>query len=190
MLMEYVDRYPDVLHVAERANIHRIAGHAWRGLLIGVAVMLAGCVSDVGPLDPSDDPRPPTAATVEPVEHQLRIVAVDFDPSLDYAQIVSNNGVTLMVAVENQGLYNEANVRVSARLLDPAAAPDALPILDETIVLTDVMPGQIRVARFSHDGDFMLLSSYRLEVAVDPVPDELQTDDNYRTYEVVVPGSE
>ena len=80
--------------------------------------------------------------------------------------------------------------RFLPRLLDPGAAPEALAILDETVVLTDLAAGQIRVARFSHATGFPLLTSYRLEVAVDPVPGELQTDDNYRTYEVVVPGSE
>ena len=152
-------------------------------------MILAGCTSEIAPVGPASPP-PPAAATVEPVEHQLRIVAIDFDPPLDYAQVVSNDGVTLLVAVENQGQRDEANVRVSARLLDPGAEPEALDILNETVVLTDLAPGQVRVARFSQAAGFPLLTRYRLEVAVDPVPDELQTDDNYRTYEVVVPGRE
>ncbi len=189
MLMEHVDRHSDVTHVVGPNNFHRIAGRAWRGALIGVAVLLSGCVSDIAPTG-SFDAGPPTAATVEPAEHQLRIVAVDFDPALDYAQIVSNNGVTLMVAVENQGRSDETDVRVSARLVDPSATPEEPDILNETVVLTDLAAGQIRVARFLHTSGFPPLARYRLEVAVEPVAGELQTDDNFRTYEIVIPGGE
>jgi hypothetical protein len=186
MLMECItDRHSDVAHGVGRRNLYRIAG---RGLLIVVVIALAGCVSDAA--SGSFDTQPPVAATVEPADHQLRIVAVDFDPPLDYAQIVSNNGVTLMAAVENQGLSDEANVQVTARLLDPSAAPEASDIMDQTVVLTHLAPGQIRVARFSQANGLPLLARYRLEVAVEPVSGEQQTSDNYRIYEIAVPDGE
>jgi hypothetical protein len=185
MLMEYVDCHPDATHGAERRKTHRsMAALAWLGLLVGVAIVLSGCLSDIAP------EQPPPVATVEPAEHQLRIIAVDFDPPLDYTQLVSNDGVTLMVAVENQGQGDETGVRVSARLLNPNVVSQAVGILDETVVLTEVPAGQVRVARFSHATGFPLLARYRLEVAVEPVFGELQREDNFRVYEIIVPGSE
>jgi hypothetical protein len=37
---------------------------------------------------------------------------------------------------------------------------------------------------------FPLLNRYRLEVALEPVAGEAETDDNFRTYEITVSNSE
>jgi hypothetical protein len=189
MHMKLEDTHHDSANRVVRQGGRR---HVWRvcgGLLIGAILALSGCVSDIG-ITTSSGARPVAVATVEPAEHQLRIVAVDFDPPLSYAQISPDDGVTLMVAVENQGRRDEANVQVSVRLVDPSGYSGTSHVLDETLVLTELSAGQISVVRFSRASGFPLLDRYRLEVAVGPVADELETDDNFRTYEIVIPGGE
>jgi hypothetical protein len=164
-------------------------GRYWKGLMIVAVVALSGCVSSVSVMS-SPDAQPLTVPTVEPSEHQLGIVAVDFDPPLDSVRIAPGDGVTLMVAVENQGQSDESNVYVTARLLDPGVEPAASELLDETVVLTKLLSGQLQIVRFPQVSAFPLLDRYRLEVTLEPVAGETETDDNFRTYEIIVSNNE
>ena len=73
--------------------------------------------------------------TAVPQAHAVAIIGVDFDPALDYSQILSNGGVTLLVAVENQGLATETNVELKARLLDTADGAGPRELLNDTVLI-------------------------------------------------------
>lgn len=185
MLMESLDHRFDAAAPGLRSTL----GRFWKGLMIVAAVALSGCVSNVA-VTSSSDAQPLPVPTVEPSEHQLGIVAVDFDPSLDSVRIAPGDGVTLMVAVENQGQSDESSVYVTARLLDPGAETGASELLNETVVLTELLSGQLQVVRFPQVSAFPLLNRYRLEVVLEPVAGETETRDNFRTYEITVSNNE
>jgi hypothetical protein len=89
-------------------------------ILIVISATLLGCQSSIEVVTPAVTPIIP-AVTAVPQAHAVAIIGVDFDPALDYGQIISNDGVTLLVAVENQGQATETGVELKARLLDTAA---------------------------------------------------------------------
>ncbi len=99
----------------------------WRGtllryaltglILIVVSATQLGCQSSIEVVTPAVTSVPP-AVTAVPQAHAIAIIGVDFDPALNYSQIIANGGVTLLVAVENQGLATEMNVELKVRLLD------------------------------------------------------------------------
>ncbi len=63
-------------------------------------------------------------------EHDLAVLAIDFDPPLEYEQIVvKGEQATLLVAVENIGLQTATDVKVKARL---SAYDGDTPILEKT----------------------------------------------------------
>jgi hypothetical protein len=158
----------------------------WLGPVLVLALLvLLGCTSDVELLA-SAAPTPPPAATVIPQEHALAIIGIDFDPPLDYNQIVSKGGVSLLVAVRNQGLMPESNVRVRAQLLDPADRSPAHELLNQAESLKTLAPGELRVVRFSQASELPKRDRYKLEVQIEPVPGETDTADNYRAYEIAV----
>ena len=90
-------------------------------LLVFILVALSACQPSIELLQPSDVILP-NVATVVPAAHSISLIGVDFDPPLNYDQIVSNGGLTLLVAIENLGHSREAAVQVTATLLDPASA--------------------------------------------------------------------
>ena len=123
-------------------------------------------------------------ATVAPQKHALAILGVDFDPSLDVAEMLSNGGVTLLVAVQNRGIEAESDVRVTARLVD--ASSSAQELLVETVVLYALAPGEVRVVRFTQVSNLPRRESYKLLVHVEPVQGESETADNSRSFDIVV----
>jgi hypothetical protein len=133
---------------------------------------------------------PLAVATVAPAGHNLAVVGVDFDPPLDYARIVSNGGVTLLVAIENQGISAESTVTVTARLLDPQAPAGSAPLLFEVVEAKALAPGEVRVAPFPQVTDLPLRARYKLTVDVAPVPGEEDMTDNNRAYDIIVRDDE
>jgi hypothetical protein len=172
---------------ARTSEVKNWVRRVWAGLTVVAILALSGCTSGVAISSPQET-RPAAAATVEPAEHQLVIIAVDFDPALDSSQLAAGGGVSLMVAVENRGYSDESVVRLSARLLDPGADSTSSELLNETVILTELAAGQTRVVRFPQVSTFPLLESYRLEVTVDPAPGEVETGDNFRVYDIVISG--
>ena len=117
-------------------------------------------------------------------EHDLAVLAIDFDPSLEYEQIVvKGEQATLLVAVENIGLQTEADVRVKARL---SAYDDDTPILEKTCCIDAIAPGQIKIARFKDISRIPYRRAYRLKVWVLPVLGELGTANNQRSYDLYI----
>jgi hypothetical protein len=117
-------------------------------------------------------------------EHDLAVLAIDFDPSLEYEQIVvEGEQATLLVAVENVGLKAEVDVRVKARL---SAQDDDIPILEKTCRIDTIAPGQIKIARFKDISRIPYRPAYRLQVWVLPVPGEIGTANNQKSYDLYI----
>jgi hypothetical protein len=127
----------------------------------------------------------PLPATVTPAAHSVGIVGVDFDPDLNAAQILSNGAVTLMVAVENQGQNTETELALQAELR-AGDGQTAGKLFDETIVLKDLRPGEVRVVRFTPVSDLPLLRAYNLLVDLRADSSDANPADNMRQFEIRV----
>jgi hypothetical protein len=156
-----------------------------RAVVVTVSLLLLAACSPAVTLLPSEAASLP-AATVTPQQHALSILGVEFDPPLDYAQILSRGGVSLLVALENRGLSTESNVRVTAQLLDSTDRSEPQKLFDDTVTVKTLAPGELRVVRFPQVSELPRLDRYRLQVQVEPVPGEQNTDDNERTYEIEI----
>jgi hypothetical protein len=102
--------------------------------------------------------------TIPVDEHDLAVLAIDFDPSLDYEQI--------MVKGE-----------VKARL---SAYEDDAPILEKTCQIDAIAPGQIKIARFRGISRIPYRPAYRLQVWVLPVFGEVGTANNQKSYDLYI----
>lgn len=156
-------------------------------MVLGVAlVILPGCQPFIEVVQPGSPLPPPTVA---PDERGLAIMGVDFDPPLEGGQLLTRPGVTLLVALENQGRQTEPVAQVTARLYDP---DDALgsDLANETITVRSLTPGELRVVRFTQVRDLPVRQRYKLAIEVSPVPGEQERDDNVRVYDIIVHPTE
>ena len=161
-------------------------GTAVAGLiLIVISATLLGCQSSIEVVAPAVTPVLPVVTAV-PQAHAIAIIGVDFDPALDYSQILSNGGVTLLVAVENQGLATETNVELTARLLDTADEADSRELLNDTVLIRSLAPREVRVVRFNQVTDLPVRERYKLVAELSPVPGEQELTDNARSFDIVV----
>ena len=152
-------------------------------VLFLLALLLAACAPSLEVVPDRRAPLTPVS-TVTPQQHDLAIVAVDFDPPLDFAQIRNNGGVTLLVAVENRGQSTEADVRITAQLQDPN---DRLRELSsEAVMLGQLNAGALRMVRFTQVSDLPLRERYRLVVSVEAVAGETDIANNSRSYDIVI----
>ena len=154
-------------------------------ILIAISAALLGCQSSIEVVTPAVTPVLP-AATAVPQAHGVAIIGVDFDPALDYSQIISNGGVTLLVAVENQGLATETNVELNARLLDTADEAGPRELLNDTVLIRSLAPREVRVVRFNQVTDLPLRERYKLVAELSPVQGEQELSDNVRSFDIVV----
>lgn len=166
---------------AHHARLRRVALFALLGL---AAMLIAACQPAIQVLQPQ--PEPLAIATVVPSPHALAIVGIDFDPPLQYEQIMAAGGVSLITAVHNQGQHVESNVSVTAQLFDPAARGKPTPLLNETVMIETLEPGDVRLVRFSQVTALPLRGRYKLVVQVSAVTGETDRSDNIRVYEIVI----
>ena len=148
------------------------------------SLSLAGCagVKIIDRAPAPLDALSPSKAKTPLAEHDVAVLAIEFDPSLEYEHIVAKGEqATLLVAVENIGLQTEADVRVKARLF---AYEDDSPILEKTCHIDTIAPGQIKIARFRDISRIPYRSAYRLKVWVLPVPGEIGLANNQRSYDL------
>ena len=130
----------------------------------------------------------PALATVAPDERGIAVMGIDFDPPLDAEQLLASGGVTLLVAVENQGRGAEPSVRVTARLFDPEGAETDL--ANETVTVKSLDPGELRVVRFNQVTELPIRERYKLLIEVTPVSGERELSDNVKTYDIIVRAAE
>jgi hypothetical protein len=158
----------------------------WFVTLLLTSLSLAGCagvkIVDRAPV--SLNTLSLNKVTIPVDEHDLAVLAIDFDPSLDYEQImVRGEQATLLVAVENIGLQTEAGVQVKARL---SAYEDDTLILEKTCQMDTIAPGQIKIARFKDISRVPYRPAYRLQVWVLPVLGEVGTANNQKSYDLYI----
>ena len=155
-------------------------------IMMLTSLSLAGCAGvEIVDRAPASLDTPSLSKVRTPVdEHDLAVLAIDFDPSLEYKQIiVRGEQATLLVAVENIGLQTESDVKVKARL---SAYDDDTPILEKTCRIDTIAPGQIKIARFKDISRVPYRPVYRLQVWVLPAPGEVGMANNQRSYDLFV----
>ena len=152
-------------------------------VLFVMALLPVACAPSLEVVPNSRAPLTPVS-TVTPQQHDLAIVAVDFDPPLDFAQIRNNGGVTLLVVVENRGRSAEADVGIAAHVQDPN---DSMRELSrEAVMLGQLNAGALRMVRFTQVSDLPLRERYRLVVSVEAVAGETDIANNSRSYDIVI----
>ena len=152
--------------------------------LLILALVVSGCAPYIA-IPRSADAILAPAATVEPRQHALSILAVDFDPPLD-GRSLSMGEVALLVSVRNEGLSEEHDVAITARLLDPASPGGQSEIYSDTVYAGVLRPGELRVVRFTPAGGVpAMLGQYQLTVELQPAPDRVYAGDS-RTYDIVM----
>lgn len=151
-------------------------------LVLVLFALLGGACSHKLEIVPSAPALLAPVATVMPQQHDLTIIAVDFDPALDPAQIRDRGGITLLVALENRGMYRESDIRLTAQLLDPG---DHMRELSrESVWLSHLDADTLHMVRFGQVSEVPLRNRYRLVVSVAPVTGESMTADNARSYDI------
>jgi hypothetical protein len=158
-------------------------------ILVLVSATLLGCQSSIEVVAPAATPVLPIVTAV-PQAHAVAIVGVDFDPALNYSQIMSNGGITLLVAVENRGQATESNVELTARLLDTEDEASPRVLLNETMLIRSLPPHEVYVARFDQVTDLPVRARYKLIAELLPVRGERDLGDNVRSFDILVHDGE
>ena len=157
------------------------------GALVLALVSLAAC-AEVEVVDTTLSTSAPDtlASPLSPGsgEHNLAVLAVDFDPPLSYEQLITRRqSVALLVAIENTGTRTERNLTVRVQL-STSEDPDLL--LTQGASVASIASGEIQIVRFARLGEIPYHQSYRLEVAVDPVDWESDLSDNHRAFDIQI----
>lgn len=163
---------------------HRCKGRRlWIIVAIALLAMLllSGCVQ-IEVLDLKRSEVVPTLIPSPPAgEHDLALLAFNFEPSLEEESISGSEEVSLLVAVENMGIWTETNVRVKARL----SSYEGKEVLLERDGYIDVIaPGEIKVVRLRSPVHIPYRPVYLLEVHVSPVEREVHSGNNHKIYEI------
>jgi hypothetical protein len=158
----------------------------WLLVLAVALVSLPGCVKinivDRTPATVLPPVELDAAANAD--EHNLAVLAIDFDPPLEYEQIMAGReGITLLVAVENTGGSSENGVTVQAEL---STDDGQMVILEDETLIPAIAPGEIKIVRFKTVGDIPYRSAYQLKVEVVPVKGEARTANNQKNYDLYV----
>jgi hypothetical protein len=139
---------------------------------------LTGCIQ----IEVVDHQEEDNAETPTPDEHDLAILAVDFEPQLDYEQIVNNpDGITLLIAVENTGMSTETDVLIEAQLCCDEARTI---IAERSAKIASIAPGETQVVRFAQIPRPPYRQAYQLSVQAVAVPGETNLANNSRIYDI------
>jgi hypothetical protein len=155
--------------------------------LVLILFALVGC-ADVQVVDTNPAVQAPEALT-SPLtqatrESNLAVLALDFDPPLNYRQLIlRRQSVALLVVIENTGDSSERKVTVRAQL-SSAEDPDFL--LTQEAGVSSIAPGEIKIVRFSRLGEIPIHHSYHLEVMVDPADGEKDLADNRKAFDIQI----
>lgn len=162
----------------------------WLPVLAVALVFFPGCVkiNIVDRTPTTTFPPVELNATANADKHDLAVLAIDFDPPLEYEQLItSKDGITLLVAVENSGDSNENDVTVQAEL---STDDGQKVIMTNENLIPAIAPGEIRIVRFKSLGDIPYRTAYRLKVWVAPVTGEAFITNNQKSYDLYVTQSE
>jgi hypothetical protein len=156
------------------------------GALLPVLLLLAACGVEVVDQTPAASTLDlfTSPLTVGSERHNLAVMAVEFDPPLSYQQlIVRRQSVALLVVVENTGTMTERDVMVRAQLTSPESSGFSL---TQGASVASIAPGEVQIVRFARLGDIPYYRSYLLEVAVEPVADEVDISDNRKAFDIQI----
>jgi len=149
-------------------------------------LFVAGC-AEVEVIDTTPAAGPVevfTSPLAEHNKHDLAVITVEFDPPLEYEQLIARRqSVALLVVVENTGTTTEREVVVEAKLTSPKNSK--LAIAQEATV-GSIAPGEIRIVRFGRLDDIPYQETYRLEVAVEAVDGETNLGNNQKAFEIQI----
>ena len=157
------------------------------GTLVLILVGLAGCaefeVVDTTPAAGSPEPFvSPLAA--DPSRHDLAILGLEFDPPLDYQQLIlRQQSVALLVVIENAGTVTERDLVIEARLTTP---DDEEPVLTQKATVTSIAPGEIQIVRFDPMHKIPYHATFNLAVNIVPVDGEANTTNNAKAFEIQI----
>ena len=149
------------------------------------SILVSGC----GGMEISEQAPAPLgevsqAGELLPAEHDLAVLAIDFDPPLDSRDLWTEWGdVTLLAAVENRGLTQESGVTISVSLSAPRTSEF---LLERFATLSSLAPGEVQVVRFAGISNVPYRSAYRLVVEVSPAEGEWILSNNARIYELTI----
>jgi hypothetical protein len=178
----------DTADKQEAGMLSRISRHIAVAVLLSAAAMWIGGCATIQIIDrtPSNVQPTPSPQAQDTDEHNLAVLAVDFDPPLEYEEILAarnrGEGITLLVAVENTGTVTERDVWVEAEL---SRGEGGELILQQQGKVEAIAPGEIRLVRFK-DTDIPFSYRYQLKVRVLPVEGETRLADNLKSYDLVV----
>lgn len=154
-------------------------------VLMLLAAWASGCVS-IQVVDRTPSEVELTPAREQDEEHDLAVLAVDFDPPLIYEEIMARKeageGITLLVAVENRGTRTEKGVIVEVELSKDRGKSL---FLHQEAKLDSIAPGEIKLVHFK-DTEIPFSYEYVLRTAVRPVMGETHLVDNEKTYDLVI----
>ncbi|HSJ57154.1 MAG TPA: hypothetical protein VLC95_08230 [Anaerolineae bacterium] len=151
-----------------------------------ISVFMIGCaeveVIDTTPVAGQTEAF--TSPLSEQSKHDLAVMTVEFDPPLNYQQLIARRqSVALLVVVENKGTTTEREVVVEASL---TSAQDSTLSITQQAVVDRIAPGEIRIVRFGRLDDIPYRETYHLEVAVEPVDEESNLSNNRKAFEIQI----
>ena len=152
-----------------------------------IAAGLSGCIQiQIVDRTPASTEGTPFAQEQRPGEHNLAVLAVDFDPPLVYEEIMARRdrgeGITLLVAVENTGTVAEDDVVVEVEL---SKDKGKTLFLHKQALIDAVVPGEIKLVHFK-DTEIPFSYEYQLRVRVKPVAGETRVIDNEKSYDLLM----
>jgi hypothetical protein len=160
----------------------------WIIAVLTLTLLTLGACAEVSVVDITPDASThdlfADAPASEEGRHDLAVLAVDFDPPLDYQQLIlRQRSVALLVVIENSGTVTERDVVVRARLSAPTE--DDL-LLTQDLHVESIAPGEIQIVRFEGLGKIPYYDAYQLEVAVDPAGGESDLGNNRKAFDIEI----
>lgn len=157
------------------------------GILALMLVALVSC-AEVEVVDKTPEAGTPDlfASPLKPEDrdHDLAVLAVEFDPPLSYQWlIIRQRAVTLLVVVENTGTDTERNATVRAKLTS-SDDPDFVLARDASV--ESIAPGEVQIVRLARLGEIPYHRSYHLEVSIDPIEGESDLGDNRKAFDIEI----
>jgi len=157
------------------------------GTLVLILVTLAGCaeVQVVDTTPAASDSQPfVSPLEVDPGRHDLAILGLDFDPPLDYQQLIlRQQSVALLVVIENAGTATERDLAIEARLTTPE---DEKLVLTRQATVDSIAPGEIQIVRFDRLNKIPYHETFYLDVSIVPVEGESDTGNNHKAFEIQI----
>jgi hypothetical protein len=151
-------------------------------LIVGLLfTSLTGCFN-IEVVDHQKETDATETSPLTPDEHDLAILAVDFEPQLDYEQIVNNpDGIMLLIAIENTGISTETDVLVEVQL---SCDEGRTLIVEQSAEIVSIAPGETQVVRFTQIPRPPYRPTYQLSVQAMAVPGETNLVNNSSIYDI------